>query len=152
MLKYCLKDGLKHSTIQPVWSGRISKRLGAGALKYSKPVLYVDAHIKTFGAKCWNNLSLYDMKAYIKTFGLSAEIFSACIIWKYIKTFGGSGIILSLCHLEVYQNFRGWGAEIFSACVISKYIKTFRAGVLKYSQPVSSGSISKHLGWVLKYS
>jgi len=107
---------------------------------------------KHFWAGHWNILSLYDMKAYIKTFGLSAEIFSAYIIWKYIKTFGGSGIILSLCHLEVYQNFRGWGAEIFSACVISKYIKTFRAGVLKYSQPVSSGSISKHLGWVLKYS
>ena len=58
---------------------------------------------KYFLAGRWNILSLYDMKAYIKTLGLSAEIFSAYIIWKYIKTFGGSGIILSLCHLEVYH-------------------------------------------------
>ena len=48
----------------PVWSGRISKRLGAGGLKYSKPVLYEDAHIKTFGAKCWNILSLCHLEVF----------------------------------------------------------------------------------------
>ena len=86
---------------------------------------------KYFLAGRWNILSLYDMKAYFKTFGLGAEIFSAYIIWKYIKTFGLS-------------------AQIFSVCVIWKYItqSSFFCRHLgwKYSRPVSSGTISKHLG------
>ena len=58
------KDGLKHSTIQPVWSGRISKRLGLGhwnilSLCYMKMLIS-----NIFGAKCWNILSLCHLEVF----------------------------------------------------------------------------------------
>ena len=115
---------------------------------------------------CWNIFSLCCVKMLIsKHFGTkSIEIFSA-YLWIISKHLGlGHWNILSLCHLEVFQDigiakifsaYMIWrpiskhfelGAEIFSAYMIWRPISKHLVWVLKYSQPISSESISKHLG------
>ena len=57
VLKYCLKDGLKHLSSKFSLCGTISKHFRV--LKYFQPVLYENAHIKTFGAKSIEIFSAY---------------------------------------------------------------------------------------------